>query len=165
MKEGALYTAWSPDSRLLVFMHIEKTARITGYLRFLDVSKGTFSDTVSGALLRNCGWGMGGIAWSPDGRYLVYPGLLGESIQLFAARIDTAANHIKGKPLQITSLEVGERPCFPSFTRDGKQLSYGIYGRNWDIYLMDFHMASKRISGPSIAVATDMTWDGDFMAS
>ncbi len=161
MKEGILYTTWSPDSRLLAFTQTENQAQRTGFFRFLDVSRGTFSETVTGVKIKQYGWKRGGIAWSPDGRFLVYPGLQGARVQLFAARIDTFANRIRGEPVQMTHLEVSEEPCFPSFTLDGKQMSYGIYTRNWDIYLMDFDLGSRRIFGPSTSVAMDQKWDGD----
>ena len=153
------HPAWSPDCRLIAFIEYADETWTTGSIKFLDVSKGTFSASVAGAIPYRFSNITGGLTWSPDGRYLVYTGRNEMGIQLFAARIDTAAYSTMGEPIQITQFKMGETPCFPSFTEDGKRLSYGLFYDNWDIYILNFNLEAKMISGPPITVAADKKWD------
>jgi len=104
---------------------------------------------------------LGGLAWSPDGRYLVYVGLVDNNRELFALPVNPKAHSVSGPPIRITHLRGNGQPFWPTFTKSGKQLSFGIDEENEDIYLIPIDIQSATVSGKSTAVATDRRYDGD----
>ena len=151
--------AWCPDSRRLAF--IERLESRGGRIRILDVTNGIMSDSLKCAAPLPNAWWMGGLAWSPDGRYMVYVGSSGNNQELFALPMNMKNGRAAGPPVAVTKLEGLGVPFWPAFTRDGGQLSFGIQTDNRDIYAMDLDLRAKAITGEPIAVATDRGPDFD----
>ena len=157
-KQWPLHPIWSPDSRKIAF--IEAEGNRFGSVRLFDVETNTFSEAFKGVKPY---WGtvwIGGLLWSPDGRYMIYTGYDGKNHELFAIPINSKDYSVSGIPIKLTRLEGTGIPFWPALTNDGKQLSYGINEKNKDIYVMSIDSRTAIISGKAKVIANDRRWDG-----
>jgi len=157
-----MYTwpTFSPDSRKIVLIDGELAK--FGVFRLLDVNTGIISDTLKGAVpYVGMAW-WGGMAWSPDGRCLIYVGQdERENLELFALPTNPNTFSAEGTPIQITHLGGEGIPGWPGITNDGKQVNYSRNIDNWDIYVMSFNTESVTFTGDRLPVATDREYDGE----
>ena len=154
-----LHIVWSPDSRKLAFLEILKTG--SGDIRILDLETNAFSNALEGAEPISRPWWKSGLAWSPDGRYLVYAGFWGKNRELLALPVDLSSSRSTGPPRRITKLYGFGEPAWPTFTRDGRKISLSVHHENSDIHILKFDSRSMKITGEPIHVASDRGNDAD----
>jgi hypothetical protein len=104
-------------------------------------------------------WWAGGLAFSPDGHYLVYVGIDGDHKELFALPLKGRDYAVAQPAVAITHFDGNGEPFWPTFTKDGLLLSYGLSIGNSDIFIADIDVGSLTISGELIPVAVDLRND------
>jgi serine/threonine protein kinase/Tol biopolymer transport system component len=146
---------WSPDSRYIAFLEYRDLLR--GNIRLFD----TFSDSISAPLQfaeNALYWGLaGGITWGPSSNYIIYAA--GDSLNFYhgelnALPIDPSKFKSTAPPIKITTSNSGEYPAWPTFTSDGKKLSFTRFLWGDDIYTVKLSLSDKTISGPLTEIAT-----------
>lgn len=142
-----VYPTWSPDSKKIAFITINHT------IRLIDVETGELSDTLRYAKPIISGWQNNGMAWSPDGRYLIYVGTNGSNRDFFALPMNPMDYTVTDLPIQFTYFNGICEPCWPTFSNDGNLLSYGQYVNNWDIYVMGLDVNGAKITGKQIEIS------------
>jgi serine/threonine protein kinase len=141
------HPVWSPNSEKIAFITENKT------IRLIDVNSGILSDTLKYAKPIGTSWKKSGMAWSPDGRYLIYVGENGSSYDFFALPLNPKDYSVTGPPIQFTHFNGICEPCWPTFAKNGNFLSFGQYENNWDIYIMDLDINRAKITGKPIEIS------------
>jgi hypothetical protein len=155
-----VYFIWYPDSRHILLVFLDDELKRTGKFKCMDIETERLFDVMKGLVPYAGSWTLGGMSWSPDGRFLVYVGYQKSYRELFAVKVDKYFN-VSDKPIQITRFEGNTEPCWPSFTRDGKGLCYGVFENLDDIYCMSFDPRAPAIFGNPLAIAIDRARDYD----
>ena len=147
---------WWTDSKHIVFLEV-KEARCQ--IRVLDTETKKYSQPFENVVVAINNWARGGLALSPDGRYLIYVGLAGNYKELFALPMNRKELIPAGEPIRITHLNGSGNPFWPSFTKDGKIIYYGISQRNLNIYSLMVDLDKKAICGNLEVIANDRQVD------
>jgi serine/threonine protein kinase len=160
-EEPFIYPAWAPDSRHIALMTLPDYRDFRGAIRILDMDSGIFSDPLLHGRPVVKPWWRAGMTWSPDGKYLVYVGMLGNTRELFALPINQETWMAISPPVQVTDLADQGKPAFPSFTKSGDRLSFSIVRENWDILFIPVGLESASFSGEIIPIARSTKYDSE----
>lgn len=147
---------WWIDSQHIIFLEAYQGRC---QIRTLDTQTQKFSQPFQNVEATQNHWARGGLALSPDGRYLIYVGSSGSNKELFALPMNLKDVTPAGKPTRITWLNGSGTPFWPSFTHDRKMLYYGISQRNLNIYSLALNLDKKTISGNAEVIANDRQVD------
>jgi serine/threonine protein kinase len=152
--EPSNFYCWAPDSKHIVYAG--PNAAYVSNLKILDVETGKCKVLHPKENVLTAGWWTGGIAWSPDGRYIVYTGYDKNYMELFALGLNPEDYSAVGEPVQLTHYEAQKYTSWPTFTADGKCLSYNLRESNTDIHFVSLDVEHARFGGDAVAVANDL---------
>ena len=153
---------WSPDSKLLCYLGVKSTS--AGAIRLIDIQKEKFSDPLDGIKPMMWAWATG-LAWSPDGKYIIYSGQVdstkGNVSELCAVRIDHEKLKTVSSTIPITNSGMFGYPAHPTFSDNGKIISYSLFSSNSDIYSVPISIENLKISGELTEISTFVGEDND----
>jgi len=153
------FLAWSPDSKKIAFFMNGDGLKA---IHILDVETKTVSDPLEGS--SNCRitpWSKCGLTWSIDGNYIVYIGRYEKNYEILALPINKTKTESLGTPKSIHQFYGECEPFWPTFTNDGKIMSFGKSEDNYDIYVASIDINNKKITGilESIAISDRNDYD------
>jgi len=144
---------WKPNSKCIAF--VEEDNLGTTSIRILNIETSTVSDPLKWASPIIASWWNGGLAWSPDNKYIVYVEGSGTNQELYALPMTSDGSNASGAPNIITRLQGNGFPYWPCFTQDGTALSYGIENKSYRIYSVPISIDNAKISGEITLISTD----------
>ncbi len=151
--------AWSPDSRFIAFANAQEGA--VGSLKLLNIETGKTSTLYLEANAIARGWDRGGLAWSPDGRFLIYGALRGTHHELYALPLRAEKYSVRGNPIRLTHFRGEKRLSWPTVSNNGDLVSYNLQESNKDIYCVQLDRPRRALSGPILPIAVDLHVDTD----
>jgi Tol biopolymer transport system component/DNA-binding winged helix-turn-helix (wHTH) protein len=146
------FPAWSPDGGKIAFLHYASNGWQIHIMSALGISDRRLSDfSVDG----------GGIAWSPNGKYIAAPRHTGLAIP---HQQNTGIYLIPvegGEPHQLTTPKPPASDGHPAFSADGRHLGY-VSCLRWDgscdVYVLDLTSALTA-AGPLRRLTRQASWD------
>jgi Tol biopolymer transport system component len=134
-ESGVRNTTVSPDGKRLAFFGATRVMKSGGewtstshwWIRVLDLETGAVQNI---KIPHSGGWGGSVLAWSPNGKYLVYAVGDEKVPSLWSVPSDGSA-----APKAITDA-LGGRVLHIGFTADGRTISYSLMKRYADIWMM-----------------------------
>jgi len=161
-------TAWYPDGKRLAFFDNDSIfGSKAKVIRTIEISDSTISDPIIKVNYPLPRWDLKGVAYSPDGKFLLYPDKVENSIEILALPVRNEGTKASGKPIPVTKLAGSGMPFWPSFDNTGKLLSYGVYKSVQEIHLSSIELADVRIKDNLSAItksndyAYDAAWAPD----
>lgn len=92
------------------------------------------------------------MAYSPDGKYLVFPEIVNKNVELVALRVKNYGATPVGNPISITKISGMGFPLWPKFDNTGEKISYHLTEHNDGIYLASLNLADKKIGENKIPI-------------
>lgn len=155
-------TSWYPDGKRLAFYDYDSISGSKNkVIRTIEISDSTISDPIIKVKYPLPRWDIKGITYSSDGKYLLYPDKVENSIEIIALPVKNEGTKASGKPIPITKLAGSGMPFWPSFDKTGKILSYGVYKSIQEIHLSSIDLTDVRIKDnlSAITKSTDYAYD------
>lgn len=121
--------AWSPDGERIAFAEmIEGSGGVSEI--YTIKPDGTDKQLISSELEAEEIVRLGGITWSPDGRYMAFSGLHETHVDVWALEVATGTI----APIDHTEFDESR----PSWSRDGKQLAFqSDRNGDWEIFVLE----------------------------
>ena len=151
---GVYFSAWHPDSRHIAY-YDPRPGGSTAVIQTLDIRSGVASPGLAEVRHYPGDWHYCGLAFSPDGRYLVFPDSEGHSVQLFALRVSGAGMRADGRPKSFTRFSENQTPFWPCFDRAGSTLSFMIDEPVYEIDISPLDLDRQRIGTEMVPILTD----------
>jgi Tol biopolymer transport system component len=134
-ESGVRNTTTSPDGKRLAFFGATRIMKSGGewtgtshwWIHVLDLATGAMKNIEAP---HGFGFGASTLAWSPDGKYLVYAASGEKLPSLWIVPSDGSA------PPTALSKPLGGRVMHIAFTPDGKTLSYSLMVQHEDVWMM-----------------------------
>jgi len=150
-----LSPAWSPDGRWIAFVHQDPTH--TG-IRIIPAIGGSEEEVYT--LPTNHAWEYGGLAWTADGKGLIFPQQLGP--QAPSVLVELTLNGRTLRPL--TQPPAGwDGDWTPAVSPDGRQLAFvrGPEGSVYDVYIVKLPDGTPRRITNDGRLIVGLTWSSD----
>ena len=130
------YPAWSPNGRLIAFLHCQgDMGMIRSEAEIFVVDSGGGAKRKIGKLLLHAYENAGALAWMPSSKQLVVRGrrYSGERISLHSLNIES------GEMRQLTSPPPGFDDAFPALSQDGRYLAFirQTEGTHGNVFIAD----------------------------
>ena len=130
------HTAWHPSNKILAIS--ARTVDNQPIFQFYDIEKNRFTGDTLKRTYDERVWYRGGMVFSPDGRYLIYPDSTNSSLELVAQQLKNNGTTIKDQPRRITRLNGTAIPALPGISQNGQIISYIKETTNRDIAIAPF---------------------------
>jgi len=152
LPEGVTKTAWYPDSKKIAFS--KATFGIEKSIHIFDINEGTISPPLVEQKYLSTHWARGGLVYSPNGKYLIYPDSVNKQIELLALPVKNGIFPSKRPAIPITKLSGIGVPFWPCFDKKGKLLSFGISQTYKNINIASIDLKNMKILTNFIRIDT-----------
>jgi Tol biopolymer transport system component len=149
-----IFSAWHPDSRHVAY-YDSRTSGRTAAIRTLDTKSGVTSPELAEVRHYPSHWNSCGLAFSPDGRYLVFPDSVGSSVQLVALRVSGEGMRARGRPKGFTRFPEYQTPLDPAFGGNGDVLGFGIDETVYEVDIAPLDLKQRIIGDATVPILTD----------
>lgn len=151
---------WSPDGRYIAFQDYSSIDS-SMVIRLVDLADHSVSAPLFHLNGRISAWFIGGMAFSPNGEWLIFADIINGYTELLAQSVNLAQQKIRGRPIPITRLAGDGLPAWPAFDSSGKRLSFNVIEKVENIYTANLNIEKKAISSPLVAVANNKEKERD----
>jgi serine/threonine protein kinase len=119
------HPVWHPNSKQIIFYDYDLEKR-TKEIRSINVQTGNLSPPLYSLKYTVNFWCYAGICCSPDAKYLVFPEEYNKSVELVALAINKSCTKSNNRLIALTNFAGIGEPFWPSFSKDGALLCYGL---------------------------------------
>jgi Tol biopolymer transport system component len=140
-----LQTAWYPDGKRLAFYDFSADSS-QKFIFTLEIEKQKISHPIIELKNKAIGWALGGLAYSPDGKYLIFPDFVQDHLELVALPVTKNGTASAGAIAPLTKFSSGGIPSNPTFAQKGDQISFCLMSQNEDIGIASIDLESSRFA-------------------
>ena len=152
--------AWHPNGHIIAYLEYLKNSE-KHVIRFIDVNTGEITGSNINVKFQEHSMWRGGLTYSPDGKYLVYPELVNGNAELVAMPMNKSGTAARGDFIPVTRLSGMGAPFWHNFAIQKNILCYNVLIENWDIHSLPLDLKNKRIIDRPTRLTINKEYDYD----